>query len=275
MNRSNDTPSESVFRSGLTLIELLIAMSIMAMVAGSLGALAHSVQLSYEYTEGYGKATQHARVILDRIERHVEQATANDQFPGFLVVPSVEGSYEYPETLVIWRPSGDPSDPDGLPTFNELIIYAPNLSAPGQLLEITVPHNSTTVPAVDDLSQWRSALSNIRAGVRSQSYELTSLLRICRAPGGTGNSAYRGAVRFSSQLRPSAEEWSAYRAGTLDWDELSWVQNTFGSTSGLRQALLQIELQLMPGDTPIVADPDSQIPIPFFGSAALIYQLER
>lgn len=275
MNRLTDLPTGAACRGGLTLIELLIAMSIMAMVIGSLGALAHGVQLAFEYTEGHGLATQHARVAIDRLTRHVEEATTSGQFPGFLVVPSIEGSGEYPETLVIWHPSGLAADPEGLPRFNELVIYSPSLNAPNQLLEITVPTDNRTVPDVSNLAQWRSELNTIRGGSRSQSQVLTSLLRTCSAPGGSGNTQRRGALRFSARLRPSEAEWTAYKEGTADWADLPWVQGVFGSQTGLRQASLQIELQLMPGTTPIVAHENTHVAVPFFGSAALVYPLER
>jgi hypothetical protein len=205
----------------------------------------------------------------------VEEATTSGQFPGFLVVPSIEGSGEYPETLVIWHPSGLAADPEGLPRFNELVIYSPSLNAPNQLLEITVPTDNRTVPDVSNLAQWRSELNTIRGGSRSQSQVLTSLLRTCSAPGGSGNTQRRGALRFSARLRPSEAEWTAYKEGTADWADLPWVQGVFGSQTGLRQASLQIELQLMPGTTPIVAHENTHVAVPFFGSAALVYPLER
>ena len=67
---------------GLTLLELLVAMSIMAMVVVSLGTLANGVQQGFDYTEGHSTATQHARVTLERITRSVREAQASEQFPG-------------------------------------------------------------------------------------------------------------------------------------------------------------------------------------------------
>lgn len=259
-------------RRGLTLIELLIAMSIMAMVVGTLGGLAYGLQLAFEYTEGQGVATQHARVILDRIARHVEEATASEQFPGFLVVPDIEGGATFPEVLVIWHPRGQAADPNGMPRYDELIIYAPNVSTPSQLLEITVPQDSRTVPPTRDMARWRSELNALRTGSRTESFVLTNLLRMCSASGSGGSSQWRGAVRFHSRVRPSETDWAAYQSGETAWTELPWVQGIFGSQTGLRQAALQIELQLMPGAAPAV---NTYAAAPFFGGAALYYQLER
>lgn len=262
-------------RAGLTLIELLIAMSIMAMVVGSLGALAYGVQSGFEYTEGRGIATQHARVVLDRITQRVEQATTSERFPGFLVVPYVEGGAEFPEVLVVWHPSGKPSNPTGLPRYNELVIYAPDRTTPSQLLEITAPLDSRTVPPPEDLARWRSELNTLRNSWRSRSFVLTNLLRKCSVPGATGDSRWRGAVRLKSRLRPSEADWALYHNGERDWTELPWVQGIYGSRTGMRQASLQIEIQLVPGDTTVLSETNTHIAVPFFGAASLYYHLER
>ncbi len=274
-NRLNKTPTGMLPPCGLTLIELLIAMSIMAMVVGTLGGLAHGVRTAFEYTEGYGVATQHARVVLDRIARRVEGAKANAHFPGFLVVPEIEGTWEFPETLVIWRPNGAPANPNGLPRYNELVIYTPNLNSPGQLMEMTVPLDDRTVPPTDELSRWRSELKTIREGSGFESTVLTHLLRVCLAPEGNRNAPWRGAVRFQSRLLPSEQDWSLYTTGDVAWQELPWAQGIHGSQTGLRQASLQIELQLTPGDLAFATSAGSQAPAVFFGAATLYYQLER
>ncbi len=275
MYRHTDDSAGSRRFRGLTLIELLIAMSIMAMVVGTLGALAHGVQLGYEYTEGHGLAVQHARVVLERISRRVEECTAGEQFPGFLVVPQYEGGVELPEMLVVWHPSGTASDPNGLPRYNELVLYTPNAYAPNQLLEVTIAGDTRTVPPPNDLARWRSELASLRNTWRWQAFPLTSLLRVCRVSGALGNAQGRGAVRFQSRLRPSEADWARYQSGDLEWSELPWVRGIYGSRTGLRQAALQIELQLMPGDVPVAADAGTHTALPFFGAAARYYPLER
>ena len=55
-------------RRAMTLLELMIAMTVMLMVVGAMGGLARTVQQSFEYSEGYGAATN-MPVLLDRIAR--------------------------------------------------------------------------------------------------------------------------------------------------------------------------------------------------------------
>ena len=201
-----DTP-----RQGLTLIELLIASAVMAMTMAALAALGKAVQVNAAYGDGHGQAVQHARVAIERITRMAREATASPSFPGFLVLAEVEAGWRFPDTVVIWHPSGSPVDPNGLPRFNELIIYCPDPEDPHRLVEITAPSDTRTVPAVSDLASWASEIDGIKNASSSEVVMLTDLMRSC--PVGTG---FRGAVRFESRLRPSAEEWTSYQAGDLD-----------------------------------------------------------
>jgi len=260
----------------MTLLELLIAMSIMVMVVGALGALAKGIQQSYQYTEGYGSATQNARVVLERIGRTVREATANERFPGAIVVADEVGGWRFPEVLVVWRPSGDAAQPDGLPRFNELVIYCPNLSVPDQLIELTVPWDTREVPPVENTAAWQSEIESIRQAWSDRSVTLTKQLRSCPVSEASSASLHaRGAVRFETRLRPSQADWDAYKAGDTAWDDLAWVQGIHGSQTGLRQVWVRYELQLMPEISMIAGDGAVVRPIPFFGSECIYYEMHR
>ena len=124
----------------------MIAMSIMVIVMGSLGAMAKAVNEGALYGETYGTATQHARVAMERIAATVRGATTSDEFPGMIVITETVSGYQFPDLLVVWYPDGDPVDPDGLPQVNELRVYCPNSQSPNELLEITFPDDTRTVP---------------------------------------------------------------------------------------------------------------------------------
>jgi len=261
-------------RAGLTLLELLIAISIMVIIVGTLSGLAKAVQLSSEYSDGHAAATQHGRVCLERITRVVNEATANESFPGFIVVAEKVNTWRFPDTLVVWHPEGSPVDPEGLPRVNELVMYCPDPTCPSRLLEITIPGDTRTVPPIEDEAAWASGVAAYKASNTAQKVPLTDLLRTCSVPE-SADPVQRGAVRFESRLRPSANQWNRYQAGTLAWERLSWVQGIYGSQTGLRQAWLRIELQLMPGATAASNDPGGQQAIPFLGSAAVYYEMHR
>ncbi len=199
--------------------------------------------------------------------------TANEQFPGCIVVPSYANSQRLPDTLVIWRPQGSAASPTGLPRYCELVIYCPLPSAPNRLVELTVPNDTRTVPPVEDEAQWQTELNAIKSGANAKALVLTELLRTCSVS--TGNTQSYGAVRFEVRLRPSAADWAAHQSGSLAWMNLPWPQGIYGSQTGLRQVWLRSELQLVPdapGGTP---DTTSLKAVPFLGSAALYYQLRH
>ena len=87
-----------------------------------------------------------------------------------------------------------------------------------------------------------------------------------------GQSELRGAVRFEVLLRPSDSQWND---DTISWEKLPWVQGIYGSQTGLRQAWVRIELQLMTGEPPAAGAVDRRAVIPCFGSAALYYTMHE
>lgn len=272
MFRPYDKHRDSAPRhGGLTLVEMMIAMSIMAIVVVVLATLARAVQLSAEYGDSHAEATHHARVVIERITRTVREATTSDDFPGFLVVADTIDGNRYPDMLVVWHPAGAATDPEGLPRYSELVIYCLHGDHPNRLMEITAPNNSTIAPPADDEAGWSAAVATIRGDAGGNRATLTGLVRTCLVP----TSTRRGAVRFESRLRPSDDDLALYRDETLTWDELPWVQGIYGSHVGLRQAWLRIELQLMPGAGAAVDDPAGQQAIPFLGSAALYYEVHQ
>lgn len=259
---------------GMTLLELVIAMSLLALVMGTLAGLARTSQQGFEYSEGYGAATQHARVALDRISRTIYGATANEQFPGCIVIAETINSWRYPDTLVVWRPNGAAADPNGLPRYCELVIYCPQTNNPKQLVEITAPIDTRTVPPITDTASWQTEIAAIKTNSLSKVVNLTDLLRFCPIATSTG-SPLRGAVRFETRLRPSQSEWNDFKNNLVNWKDLSWVQGYYGWQAGIRQVWVRIELQLVPQAPNGSASPGNRVPAPFFGSASLYYQMRH
>jgi len=264
-------------RRGVTMIELMIGMGIMALLMLTLAAFAGGVYQSTEYSQGYGQATQHGRVVMDRINRTLRGATANEQFPGGIVVAETVSGWRFPDALVVWSPETDPADPDGLPRVGELVVICLHPTRPNELIEITDRGNTTIAPAVSATSSWQATVENLKTSDSAKRVLLTDLVRVATVPeAGTENpQANRGCVRFEVQLSPPAAEWDDYLAGNLDWDQINWAQSVSSSQTGLRQTWLRYELQLVPGATP-AANPTEAMPsVPFLGSAALFYTMDR
>jgi type II secretory pathway pseudopilin PulG len=258
----------------MTLLELLIATSIMAIMAAVLGALALTVQMQSAHSQGQGEAVQHARVVLDRLQRMLNEATANEQFPGFIVQAVRAGSYDFPDVLVIWHPTGAAADSAGLPRWNELVVICPDAARPNVLLEITSPGDTRIVPPVTNTAAWSAELNALRASNATDVVELTNLLRTATISGDSSSLAQtRAAVRFDLRKRPDDAQWAEYQGGTRAWADIDWVQGLYGTRTGLRQVWCRIELQLVPGSS---AETDSgQNTLTFFGSGAIYHELHK
>jgi len=258
-------------RAGLTLVELMIAISVVLLITATLATLGVGVQEAFTYNTEHGRVTQEARVILDRISRLVVSATASNDFPGAIVVPEEVNGYSFPDTLVIWRPAGSAVDPDGLPRLNELVFFRPSPSSPNQLEEIQLTDASGEAPEADDLNAWRTLLDKID-GLRHTQTVLTRRLPTASVfeSNEAQSSQARGVVRFQQRLLPSAGNVALFEEGSVAWDELPWVQGVYGPNTGLRQVWIRTELQLLPSSDAS----DDAIEV-FFGSAALYYELRQ
>jgi Tfp pilus assembly protein PilW len=256
-------------RRGLTLIELLFASLITAIVVGALGAASHAVQLANEYSQGYSTATQHARVAFDRIDRAVNEAYATPNYPGIWVTQDSDGSWNYPDTVAIWHPSGAPANSAGPPLVQELMIFCPDPAGLNNLVLLTAPGDTRPVPTTDFV-----ALTNLIDGLKTSTtaskVALTNLLRVA-TPLSSSGSQQRAAARFIVTLAPSAADWASYTAGKTAWNSLPWPLGIYGANKGMRQVWLRSELQLMPGASWIDGNSAAQQPIPFLGSAVLSY----
>lgn len=260
-------------RSGLTLVELLLAVSIMTVMAGVLGALATAAHQSAAYSHGHGMATQHARVAVERIAGTVSRATATEGYPGAVVLWEEADGWRFPDTLVVWHPSGPAANPAGPPLMNELVIFCPDPDSPYQLVEVTAPGDTRPVPLNETLNDdaWRAELKSVARSSTSRKVVLTNLLRAGALDGGSP----RAAVRFECRLSPTSSQWASYMAGTASFSDLPWPQGMYGSRTGLRQVWVRIELQLLPEQAAGRADPHGELAIPFFGSASLYYAMHR
>lgn len=262
-------------RRGLTLTELLLATAVMSIVAGITGMLATTVEQGWKAGEGLSDALQNGRVIRERILQRVQQAYTAELYPGFAVAVTMVGTNRFPDTLVVWSPSGTPVNVNGPPKISECIFFCPNPSAPNELLEITAPSDNRDIPFDSTLSgtAWLSDLSTLKSATTSTRVVVTKLLRVAQT-GASDASTRRGCVRFEQTLGPTAADWASYRAGTLAWSSVPFAQSIRGTQFGLRQSRLRFEMQLMAdGDT--ATDTVQQEAIAVFGSAALYYDLPQ
>lgn len=266
-----------------------MATAVMSIIVGVTGTLALAVRQGWQYSAGRGDVAQQARVVLDRITRRATTAYASAAHPGLGVLSTTVGSYSFPDTLVIWSPTGTPVNAAGPPKVHECVIYCPDPADPSQLVELTAPTDTRDLPLDSqlDTTAVRTLVEGLKTATSSRKVVLTKLLRTANTnlanvngggtPPDTNNptGTLRGAVRFVRALRPSASEWSQYLAGTRTWQNMSWPQDWRGTTTGLRQSWLKIELQFTPPVSQTSADAAPPETLGVLGSAALYYEVTR
>jgi hypothetical protein len=265
-------------RAGLTLTELLVATTIMIMIAGAMGTLTMTVHSTNNHCRGQALAAQHGRVALQRIEQAIAKSFANERFPGFIVLPERAGSFDLPDTLVVWIPVPPPAESQrhaAIPMIADLKIFAPDPTGPHRLLEITAPQESGAAPALNQTSEWKTLVDRLKTSGTTQRVVLTDRLRSVPLSGSIDSEAspadLRGALRFRVLMKPDAAEWAEYRNNNRAWDALNWPLNSYRSTSGTRRVVCQTELQIVPGD--MDAAPSTAVPL--FGSVSISYELTK
>ncbi len=266
--------SDARQRGGLSLIELLVASTLLAIMAGVVGGLSFASTSAWRYGQGQAVATQHARVAMQRITRAVRTAYANPDNPGCAVIYETLGTWRFPDTLVVWSPTGTPTNPDGQPLVSECLIFCPDPADPSQLVEIRDATDTRTIPLSSEITQptWVTLVNGVKTSPSATKVVLTDLLRTSENSIGT---KVRSAIRFERQIRPSESEWTAYQGALLAWEDMTWPGDFYGGGQGLRHVWLRLELQLMPGELAEGDDPQGQQAIPFFSSAALYYDMPR
>lgn len=252
----------------MTLIELMISVTILSVTVAALGAMARAVQISAEYNESYGTATQNARVTFDRLDRAINQAYANKTYPGVWTTIDLIGGYDFPDTLVVWRPSGNPINPQGAPLASELVVFCPDPALPNRLLEITVPSDSRTMPSPSSPATFKTFIDGLKTATGAQKAQLTDLVRTTPV---SGSPNPRAAVRFVVTRNPTDSEMLTYPS--VAWMNLPWTQSICGPATGLRQVWVRTELQLMPSGQWVETNTAAQQAVPFFGSSAYCFEM--
>ncbi|MGC3971067.1 MAG: prepilin-type N-terminal cleavage/methylation domain-containing protein [Pirellulales bacterium] len=275
---SNHNFAPASRRAGLTLLELVLAMTVSTILVAALSVLASATRQTADFSAGQASALQHGRVVLDRISRFVNGAYATETYPGVVVVDETVSSNRYPDTLVIWNPAnGVPSNVAGPPLVRELVIIAPDPNDPKRLVEFTAPTDARTVQLNDaslNTSSGRTFITSIKTASTTTKTLLTPLLRTAATT--TNGNTLRAAVRFECELHPTAAEITSFRNNSLAWEDLPWPQGIFSSSTGMRQVWLRTELQLVSKDyTAAGTLPADAVGLPFLGSATLYYNLTK
>jgi len=255
-------------KHGLSLAELLVASAVMGIICLSFGTLAMSVQMANDYSQEKNLIGQHARIILQRIERTIQGAHATESFPGIVPITYYYSSYDFPQAIAVWDPEGTPLG--SYPQVDELVIFAVDPDNPNQLLEIRNESDSSTAPGLTDEADWRTLVNNLIDSSDSEVVEISDLVRA-----GKAGANYYSTLRFRTRVVPTDADIAAARAGSVDWEDLNWATSIYSSKAGVRQVWCHFEWQLVPSSSLEQHNRLREQSVPFFGSSAIYYQVTK
>ncbi|MBA3312262.1 MAG: type II secretion system GspH family protein [Planctomycetota bacterium] len=253
----------------MTLIELMIAASVMSLVAVVLGGLVHAVDTARTHVEGMQEASAQGRFAVDRIRAAVERSGTYRIGTGATVAGvAVVWNADQPEILVVWTGGREDSRAhqsplNRLPRANELIIYAPDPNAPQRLVEIVVPSATGSID-FDDSGFATRIRQIINSSTSDERVPLCDRVRIA-----TKDSTTVAALRFEIEATPAKELIASTATGTHAWRDLAWHGGVSTNSSGLRRILIRVEIQVLTQGTP--GDTTSDVSLPVFGAASRRY----
>lgn len=269
-----------VSRGGLTLVELLMSMAISSILIVALGGIVTATQSAWKHTQGIEDSQAQVTATFDRMKMMITQAgvyQVSGQPPqvGLAVVTNSWNSIDIANTLVVWtggRNGGisDQGTLTRLPKISELLIYTSDPDDAHNLIEIALP-------SVDSSIDFNSSSFNstIRSAIKSSNAESALLTNRIKSSqfilSGNPWGSPVGNVRFDIVKTPSDSSLSGVVPGTSGWMNLPWPQGTASSTSGLRQATINFEIQLEAAERTSLNDVNSTTALPFFGSSSRLY----
>ncbi|MGQ9505180.1 MAG: PulJ/GspJ family protein [Thermogutta sp.] len=253
-------------RSGVTLVEMLVAIAISGLIIVGIATFVALAENSFAIGRRSAEAVQIARSCFLQIEKTLDQAWANEVFPGAIVVPQSVAGEALPETLVVWCPTGKkPRDPNGLPYLDELVVFGVNDAQPNELRRYRFANSDLIAPPPSQVTAWQALIGTLKTQSPAESEVLTDRLRTF-----VMNTRICGAIRFRIDLAPSESEWNDT---SLTWNRLSWPQNLFSANRGTRRVSVHIEIQLRKFDSGEVTQrTDSYV---FWHSHAFNYTLRQ
>lgn len=266
-------------RSGFTLIEMMISMSILSFAAAVFGGLMLAITAAWDHSTALEDSRRQAQTAISRIKWMIQQSgtyrlSGKSTQLGLAVITSSWGSYQAPTGLVVWSGGTDGGmNSQGLqsrlPKASELVVYAPDTN-PSRLVEVTFPGSSVDIDF--QASSFVETLKTLMASTSRRSILLCDRLHSTSAQ---GSSTSIGNIRFELAASPTDSQIAAVAQGSQEWNDLPWGQGLVAADRGLRTSNVRIELLLDPDPKKISTDNGYSTAVPFLGSANRQYVYQR
>jgi prepilin-type N-terminal cleavage/methylation domain-containing protein len=265
---------------GFTLVELLMAMSISAILIMALAGIVTATQSAWKHTQGIEDSQAEITASFERMKMMISQAGVyqlNGQAPqvGLAVVTRPWNYIDIPDVLVVWsggRNGGISQNGvlNRLPRMNELLIYTSDPADPQHFVEIALPDVTTDMDfnSATFASAIRSAIQSNQAEKALLSQRLkTSQYLLSGEPWGPSAAN----IIFTMTQTPDDTSLSGVTPGTSAWMNLAWPQGTVSASSGLRQVSINYEIQFETAEQTALNEINSATALPFFGSSSRLY----
>ncbi len=266
-------------RTGFTLVELVISMTILSFTTMVIGGLMLAITSAWDHSTSLEDSRRQAQASLARIKWMIQQSgtykvAGQATTLGIAIIPTTCGSYQAPTQLVVWSGgSNGGMNAQGLktrlPLASEIVVYTPDPTTPSRLVEVTFPGNATSV-------DFRSAGFNATIASLMQTNGRQSILLCDRLHVTIGAASVPnvGNIRFEMTTNPSDSQIAAVSVGSQAWNDLPWGQGLVGADRALRTTNIRMELQIDPNPAKPLNDngTSTALPIPASINRQYVYQ---
>lgn len=212
--------SQWIRRSGLTLIEIIVGIALMALIAASLSAMSQHALRVNETVERVNQSHQLISVVERKIVSILQSRVVTENFDGIFLAETATGQ----QGLLI-RTNGTSS----VPYESEIGIVTFDPNAPNQLC-LYRSSNSKKISGQAATSVWNKFFESAIQDSTSDKRVLTTQLATTDSVAGRV-----GVFSWTSQVKPSEAELADFKSGLLTWDELAWPQDKFTLSTGTQR----------------------------------------
>ena len=255
-------------RSGFTLVELVISMTILSFTTMVIGGLMLAITSAWDHSTSLEDSRRQAQASFARIKWMIQQSgtyklTGQPTTLGIAILTTTAGTYQAPTKLVVWSGgSNGGMNASGLktrlPLASEIVVYTPDPTTPSRLIEMTFPGNTTSIDFRS--SGFSTSIASLMQTTNRQSIRLCDRLHV--TPGTTG-APNIGNIRFEMTTNPSDSQISGVSVGSQAWNDLPWGQGLVGADRALRTTNVRIEMLLDPNPAKPLTDNGSSTALPF------------
>lgn len=270
-------------RAAFTMLELLIAMTILSFSVAIFTGLTLATTTAWDHSSDLEETRRQAQSVLNRIKWMVPQAgtyrlAGQSTVVGLAVVSTSWAFYQAPATLVVWSGGAaggmhQQGELSRLPLASELVVYCPDTRNPAEFVEATFPGNTTSMDFRS--TTFPTAIQALLASTSCQKVRLCDRLHGTAAQGMGSGAANIANARFEISLTPSETAIAGVTTASAAWNSLPWSQGLVGDDRGLRTANVRVELLLDPDPASVTASNGFSTAIPFPGSVNRTYVYRR